>query len=132
MKTIKIFLLAIMAITTLSCSNSDDSIETLDSLGQTEWKGKSDNNLEYYLYFSDYENQVSITQPKVYTDGTVSSITIHGTYTYTKPNANMIFTGECSNSGFVFQNCNVNATVNGNTVNIVVNGQNLTFTRFID
>jgi hypothetical protein len=133
---LKSSLITVMLLIVFSCSKSDDEdndSKVLDNLYQTEWEGEG-NNKEYSMYFSTADNyQVSMWHPKIMPNGSMGSVLILGTYSYSKPNFTLKFNGECSSSGFVFSNCNATGKVEGNTIKVTdKNGEIFKFVRIID
>jgi len=125
MKNIFLVLIAILSL--VACSGDDDnSVATPDSINQTEWEHE-ESDRGYYIYFS-VGNDMRISHP-FYDVGTgeFHNEDIDGTFTYNKPNVTLSFTGQCTNSGFVFSSCDVEGTVNGNTLTISDNGTDYTF-----
>lgn len=125
MKKTTFFLFVIMAITILSCSKSDESTQTLDSLGETEWVSVEFGD-NYLIYFSKSTTQCSINQPIG---------RLYGTYSYTKPNAIMLFKNDdtpSSTTKLFKLNTNYAVTVNGNNLKVLINGKNMAFIRLIE
>lgn len=126
MKNTFLVLIAILSIT--ACSSDDDSsnVPTPDSINQTEWKHE-ESNRGYYIYFSVGDN-MRISHPFYDVgSGEFHNEDIEGTFTYNKPDVSIIFTGQCTNSGFVFSSCSVSGTINGTTLTINDNGTDYTF-----
>ena len=125
MKTLKLFLVATIATIAMlatSCSKSDDntdSVNTPDSIGETEWKS-AQNGSNFILYFSKITTQCHISQ---------SGGSLLGAYSYNKPNGIMSFPQSTQNTstGLFKTNTNYAITVNGNKLTIPVNGQNMVF-----
>jgi len=126
MKNTFLALIAILLFTACSSDDDSNSIVTPDSLNQTEWKNEQSNR-SYYIYFS-VGNLMRINHP-VYNLRTreFQNVDIDGTFTYTKPNVSISFTGQCNDDGFVFSSCNIEGTINGNTLTISDNGTDYTF-----
>lgn len=110
----------------ISCSKNDDSniSETtntnLNSINHTYWK-ESQEFGSPAIYFSKNSNEVEITQPAL--DGSNSYDLIKGTFTYTAPTVNIVFTGKCINNGFIFSNCNISGIVSKESITISDNGK---------
>lgn len=127
MKTIKLFLVAMIAtiaVTATSCSKSEDSDEkSPESIGETEWIFNQEG--EFVLYFSKTTTQCHISQ---------SGGNLLGTYSYTKPNVTISFPKSVGNTstGLYKTNTNYVATVSGNKLTISVNGKNMVFTKVVD
>lgn len=123
----KIFLTLIMILSFVACSSdADDSVVTPDLINQTEWEHE-ESDRGYYIYFS-VENYMRISHPFYdVSKGEFKNQDIEGTFTYNKPNVTLSFTGQCTNSGFVFSSCTVAGTINGTTLTISDNGTDYTF-----
>jgi len=114
-------LIAVLLFT--SCSSDDsNSISAPDNLHPSEW-ANTVGGLVYDIYFS-VDNKVYFYHP--------IDIEIEGTYSYEKPNLTLNFTGQCTNSGFVFSECDVTASINGNTLTVNDNGQEFEFYKLED
>ena len=128
-KLIKLICIITIVILNVSCSSDDDSnnsVPTPDSINQTEWKHE-ESNRGYYIYFS-VGNSMRISHPFYDVgSGQFHNEDIDGTFTYDKPDVSIIFTGECTNSGFVFSSCNVTGSINGATLTINDNGTDYIF-----
>lgn len=126
MKKIILFLIAISFI--VACSSDDDEpttpiIPTPDIFPESEWEYVSSENQKFNLVFfrSGIEKLITFTHPayniqtQTHFTGTVS-----GTYTYNKPTLTMHFTQQsiCEQATFIFQQCEVEVTVNGSILTV--------------
>lgn len=126
MKTIRLFLVAMIAtitLTTSSCSNDSENKTSPDSIGETEWIFNQEG--EFVLYFSKTTTQCHLSQ---------SGGDLLGTYSYSSPSGTISFPKSTSNTstGLYKTNTNYTLTTSGNKLTVLVNGKNMIFTKVID
>jgi hypothetical protein len=137
MKKINLFLIALITLTTISCSksNSDETttVNAPETLYPSDYKLSNPNgSTACYVYFGLLNNPFSSnTTSSLITQGSFSNKII---YTYTKPNGTILIGPKTpgsptSTSTLVFQeNSTYPFTINGQKLTITANGQSYVLT----